>query len=265
MIDKIEQGKLEFENKNFNEALKHFNQVKKDENGYKLGQIYKVDCLMELKQYNEALEIIDMLIEEAHDVEIFWAEKVRCHLFLNEDVKALEALKELERLCGDDDKKAFVRIAKLYSILDVNDKVIEYCDKALTIDENYKEALYEKLLVAYSIQDDEMIDDVSEDLLRISDNTLISILPLIMMDIFSEKYERALDLIENCGLGDIDEEHRQLLKSGVYKRICDDLNAQIMVSEKIDLDIRDAVGLMLEFKETGKDRGEVNGVQYFIM
>ncbi len=265
MNDKIEQGKLEFENKNFKKALNHFNQIKKNEKSYLIAQIYKIDCLMQLKQYKEALKIIDMIMEEVGDMEILWVEKVRCHLFLNEDAKALKALKELERLCADDDKKGFVRIARFYSILDDNDKVIEYCDKALAIDENYREALYEKLQGASSLKDDKLIVEVSEDILRISDNTLIGILPVIMINMFSEKYEMALDLIENCELGDVDEEHRQLLRSGVYKSICDDLNAQIMLSDEVDLDIRDAVGLMVEFKETGKDHGEINGVEYYIV
>ena len=264
MNDKIKQDNIEFEKKNYQNALNCLNQVHKNEYGYKFSLIVKLDSFMRLKKYDEALKIIDLIIEESPHIEIFWAEKVRCHLFLNEDAKALDALKELEKLCGDEDKEGFVRIARFYSILNENDKVIENCDNALKVDENYLPALYEKMLATSFLKDEKMIDDISEYILNASDNDLLSMLPVIMINLFSENYEKALELIENCELGEIDEEHRQLLKGAVYKRICDDLNAQIMLSEKVDLDVRDAVRLMLEFKETGKDHGEFNGVEYYI-
>ena len=98
MNDKIKQDNIEFEKKNYQNALNCLNQVHKNEYGYKFSLIVKLDSFMRLKKYDEALKIIDLIIEESPHIEIFWAEKVRCHLFLNEDAKALDALKELEKL-----------------------------------------------------------------------------------------------------------------------------------------------------------------------
>ena len=178
--------------------------------------------------------------------------------------ETLKALEKLEGLCHDLNVDGFVRIAQYYNMLGEYDRVIENCDKALAVDEACIPALHEKLLAAFSLNDANLVGNISDELFEVSDNNLISLLPLIMANSFSGNYEKSLDIIENCELGDVGEEERMLLKYGVYNWITEDLNAQIMLSREVLLDIDVAIRLMLEFKETGKDHGEIDGVQYFI-
>ena len=266
MNDKIEQGKSEFEKENYQKALDCFNQIQEGEECYLYAQLHKIDCLMQLKQYKEALEIIDMFIEDTSNVDVFWVEKVRCHLFLHEDAKARNALKELERLYGEDDAEGLVKIAKFYNILNENEKVIEYCDKALAVDENYEPALYEKLIAASALKDEKLIENVSNDILDVCDNTLLGIMPVFTVYMISKKYEKCFELVGNCELGDgIGEEYRLAFKSGLCQKLCEDLNVQIGTYEEVDWDIDTIFRILIDFKNNGVDHGEVDGVPYFIV
>lgn len=264
MNSKIEEGKLEFENRNYEKALRCFEQASKDEES-EFVQIYKFDCLMELERYSDALKIINSLIGNYPYSEIFWKCKVRCHILLDENQDALKALSELERICDEGNKRSLVDIAELYNRLHECDKVIEYCNKALDIDETFKPALYEKMIAASSLKDGEMIDSITEDIMNISDNDLLSLLPVFTLNLFSEKYEKCLDIVNGCKMDDVKKEHVDLLKGAIYQSMSEDLNAQIGLSKKLDLSVDEAINLMLEFKKTGKDHGTIHGVEYYIL
>jgi hypothetical protein len=83
--------------------------------------------------------------------------------------------------------------------------------------------------------------------------------------LFSKKYEDCLNLVENCEDDDLKHDYGELFKGIIYNRMSDDLNAQILLADEIDLSVDDAIKLMLEFKKSGRDFGEVHGVSYFIL
>lgn len=265
MNDNIEQGKKEFKQKNYKKALGHFSQVEKDDEDYGYAQIYRFGCLFELKCFREALEIIDSLISTNPYSVLLWHEKVRCHIFLKENEKAFDALRELERVVDPQNMDHLLDVSQLYSLLDDYDGVMEYCDKALAIDSNYKPALYQKALVASKINDGEMIDSVSKDILSVCDNDLFSLMPVFLLKLFSKKYEDCFDMVENSEMDDIKEEFGEALKGVIYNDMSEDLNAKLLLTQEIDLSVDDAIKLMLEFKNNGKDHGKIHGVHYFIL
>jgi tetratricopeptide (TPR) repeat protein len=220
---------------------------------------------MELKCYREALEVINSLISKDPYSEVLWSEKARCHIFLKEDGKARSALHELERIVDGNDKKSLLGVARMYFLLDDYGKVIEYCDKALAIDGNYRPALYEKALVASRMKDDEMIDSVSKDIIDVSDGDLFSLMPVFLLKLFSKKYEDCFEIVEGSKIDDVKKEFGESLKGVIYNYMSDDLNAKIALTQEIDLPVDDALKLMFEFKNAGKDHGEIRGVPYFIL
>ena len=265
MNENIEQGKKEFDEKNYKDAMGHFKQVQKDDSEYEYAQVYIFLCLMKLRCYSDALNIINSLISKNPYNEMFWHEKTRCHIFLKENKKAESALAELERVVDGQDKDSVLNVARLYSLLDDYDKVIEYCDKALAIDGGFKAALYEKALAASSLKDDELVDSVSEDLIRVCDGDLFSLMPVFLLKLFSKKYEACLEIVEGSEMDDVKKEFGEDLKIVIYNRMSDDLNAEIALTQDIDLDVDEALKLMFEFKNTGKDFGKIHGVHYFIL
>lgn len=264
MKSKFEEGKLEFENNNYEKALECFEQVLRNEEN-DLVEIYKFECLLKLKRYAGALKVIDSLISNRPYSETLWKCKARCHIFRHESQSALKALGEVERLCDEENKGGLVDIAQIYNLLDEHDKVIEYCDKALAIDKTFKPALYEKMIVASSLKDIKMVDELTEKFLSISDNDLFGMMPVFIMNMFSKRYEKCLEIIDFCKLDDSQRQEEELLKGAIYQTLSEDLNAQIGLSEKYDLSVDDAIGLMLEFKKTGKDYGVIHGVEYYIL
>ena len=261
----IKKGRSEFKQKNYKKALNYFEKIKEDDNDYEYAIIFKISCLIELKQYGDALKLINPLIEDNPYDELLWFDKVTCHIFLKEDEKALKALNEVERVVDSSDKRRLVYVAKFYNMLGVYDKALEYCDKSLAIDENFRDALHEKSHVAIRLDDVEMIDELANKLFEISDNDILSLTPVFLLKLFAKKYKESLIVIEDC----IDDENKEetlvLFKTIIYKQLCEDLNAQILLTEEIDLSIDQALKLMFEFKESGKQDGEIQGVSYFIV
>lgn len=264
MKNKFEEGKLEFENNNYEKALECFEQVLRNEEN-DLVEIYKFECLLKLKRYVEALKVIDSLISNCPYSETLWKCKARCHIFLKDNQKALKALGEVERLCDEENKEGLVDIAQIYNLLDEHEKVIKYCDKALAVDKTFKPALYEKVIVASCLKDMKMIDELTEDILSIPGNDLFSLLPIFIMNLFSKRYEKCLEIIDFCELDGSQRQEEELLKGAIYQTLSEDLNAQIGLSKKYDLPVDDAISLMMEFKKTGRDHGVIHGVEYYIL
>jgi tetratricopeptide (TPR) repeat protein len=262
MNTKFEQGILEFENKNYEKALIHFEGVDGDDGYYEYALSYRISCLMKLEKYREALGFLNELIENNPYVDILWFEKAMCHIYLNEDEKAFSALDSLERVVDSDDKVKLLHVAKLYNILNDDLKVVEYCDKALDVDENFREAILEKSTVVLNLNDPEAVDEVSKRIVDLSDNSLISLMPAFLLKLFSKDYRGCLDVIGRCDEG---SESTEMVKSLVYKNLSEDLNAQILLTCEIDLSIDEAIDIMLDFKESGKDNGKIHGVQYFVL
>lgn len=262
MNTKFEQGILEFENENYEKALTHFNGINADDEYYEYALSYRISCLMKLKNYREALGFLNQLIENNSHVDLLWFEKAMCHINLNEDEKAFGALDSLEKVVDSDDKVKLLHIAKLYNILNDDLKVVEYCDKALDIDENFREAILEKSTVVLKLNDSEAVDEVSKRIVELSDDSFISLMPAFLLKLFSKDYRGCLDVIGECGQG---SESTEMVKSLVYNNLSEDLNAQILLTCEIDLTIDEAIDIMLDFKENGKDNGKIHGVQYFVL
>lgn len=264
MIDKIKLGKQEFDSKNYEKALGYFNGISEDDELYPVAQFYKFFCLMELKSYSDAIKPINYMIERNPYDGALWGEKARCHILLNEDEKALKALGEMERLVDLNDKDALLRVAQLYSILDRQEKVIEYADKVLAIDENNRMALYEKMSAASSLNDDNMVDEISDKILKISPDGFIGVMPVFMVKFLAGKYEDCYHMVETYG-GSIKEDIAETLKVLIYEKLSEELNAQLTLSKVYDLKIDDAIKLMFDFKNNGTDHGVIHGIQYFIL
>jgi hypothetical protein len=144
-------------------------------------------------------------------------------------------------------------------------KVIEFCNRALEVDRNYREALLEKSFAALQLDDFDMVNSISDRLLEISDGNILSLTPVFMLKLFSKDYAGCLDLINSSVDDDVKSETIELFKSVIYNKLSEDLSAQILMTQKIEISVDDALKLMLDFKEHGVDSGRINGVQYFIV
>lgn len=263
--DEFKQGRLEFKQKNFIKALKHFDRIREGDDDYEYSLPFRISCLIELKRYVEALDYLNPLIEKNPYDELLWFDKVTCHIFLNEDKKAYGALEAIERIVDPNDKARLLFVAKFYNRLNDYPKVIEYCNKALEIDKDYKEALMEKSFAALRLDDMEMINEIADRLLDISDDDIFSLTPVLMLKLFSQDYRGFLDVLEGSDDDDVKAETANLLKSLLYNRICEDLSAQILLTRDIEISVDEALEIILEFKEKGKDCGMIYDAQYFVI
>lgn len=261
--NEFDQARIEFKQENYKKALEHFENIGEEEMNYNFALPYKISCLIKLERYREALDVLNPLIEENPNEDLLWFDKVTCHIFLDEDENAFEALGVVETLVDFTNKVKLVLISKLYNMLNDYEKAIYYADKALTIDENYKEALFEKSFAAINLDDCKVIGEISDRLLEISDRDLISLTPVFLLKLFSKDYSGCFDLIN--GFDDINVKTAELFKSVLYNKMCEDLNARLLLTRKIDLSVDDALRIMFDFNEFEKSFGEVYGVHYFIV
>lgn len=262
--NKIKQFKKEYENENYEKALDILNQVLADGNHDYL-IIYKAQCLMKLKSYSEALIIINSLIEKRPYEDLLWLDKIVCHLCLNDDSEALNALGELERVVDRKNKLKLLCISKFYMQLGRYDDALRFCDYALEIDGNFRDALHTKSHILMLTDDKENLEEVLNKLFELSDKGILSVTPLFLLKLFSKRYRESRDLLNNSLEGDVDEEYVDLLKSVIYKTICEDLDVHIALEKPVDLDIDVVLELMFIFDERHIDRGIVDGVRYRIM
>ena len=127
------------------------------------------------------------------------------------------------------------------------------------------DALDEKFLTAVQLRDKKSQEEAIVKLYDISDKRLIDSMPLFFMKLLSKDYEGALDLLNEANVQKEDENYVELYKGAIYKHLTDDLNAQLMLDDNIELDVEDAIRIMLEFKENGTDHGQIHGVNYFVL
>ena len=265
MKSKFKQGIEEFENESYDCALKHFESIGQDDDDYEISLLYKISCLIHLKRYRQALSLSNRLIEKYPREFPLWFDKARCHILLKEYDEMESALNHLERIVDKTDKVDLLYMAKLYNYLHDNSKALEYVNMALEIDENYVDALDEKFLTAVQLRDKKSQEEAIVKLYDISDKRLIDSMPLFFMILLSKDYEGALDLLNEANVQKEDENYVELYKGAIYKHLTDDLNAQLMLDDNIELDVEDAIRIMLEFKENGTDHGQIHGVNYFVL
>ena len=261
----IENGRREFDEGNYEKALDCFKQVDCDNEHYEYAQLFVANCLMELERYADSLKVIDELISQNPYNKLAWFNKALCQIFLKENDVALFTIGELLRMIDMGSKYDLVFIAKLYKLLDIYDEALKFCNLALEIDENFKDALYEKSLIAMRVDDDEIISEVSDKLFDLSDEGILGLMPVFILKLFSKNYSDCIELINKVDDGKLDEEHVKMLKAMVYKQICEDKCVNLLVVNSEDFPLDDALDAMIEFVENGKDNGRVNGVQYYII
>ena len=261
----IENGKNEFDNGNYEKALDHFKLVNSNNEHYEYAQLFVANCLMELKRYDDSLDIVDKLISLNPYNKLAWFNRALCQIFLKDEEKALATIGEIIRLIDLRSKYDLVFVAKLYKLLNIYDEALKFCDLALEIDENFKDALYEKSLVAMRLDDDELINDVWDRLLELSDGGPLGFMSVFILKLFSKNYSACIDLINGLDGDKFDDEHIMMLKAMVYQQICEDLCVNLLVVNSEDFPLDDALDAMIDFVENKTDNGKINGVQYYII
>ena len=260
---KIEKGKTEFEKGNFEEALNYFKQVESDDYHYELALMFMSSCLMEIEEYGEALNVSNQLIEMDAYNKFAWFNKALCQIFLK-DSRAFRTVENVVKVIDPMDKYDLVYVAKLYKLLNEYNKALIYCDSALKIDENFKDALYEKFLIAIMIDDDELMEEVSEKIFYASDD-LTGFMPLMIIRLFSKDYIGCKKLIEEANTKKFDKEHLDIIKSVIYKQISEDFNANLLLVNGEDISLDNALEALFDFVETGKNQGKIDGTKYYII
>ena len=248
-----------FHEGNYKKALSCFQNVEKDDVHYDEALKCQTFCFIRLEQYKKALEIINPLISKHPYDDLLWCNKIHCHIFLNENDKALKYLGELERLIDEKDISDIVMVANLYNMLNEYDKALIYSDKALAIDESYIKAIYQKIFAVMGKDDDVMLNEATDLLLKHSGNNFMNRVPAFLIKLFSKEYRQALDIVENCN-----HEAFELLKSAIYVRMCDDLSVNVVTAEKCEISVDEALEILFDYVESGKTSGTIGEVKYFI-
>lgn len=261
----IEKGKIEFDEGNYEKALVYFEQVDLGDEHYEFAQLFAATCLMELERYGSSLDIVDRVISLNPQNKFAWFNRVMCQIFLKEKEMAVESLSEILLIIDMESKYDLVFVAKLYRILNLYDDALKFCDLALEIDGDFKEAIYEKSLVAMWLDDEKVMNDVSDKLFNLSDRGLGGFLSAFILKLYSKNYLGCIQLIEGIDGEKFDDDHIKMLKALVYQQICEDLCVNLLVVNSQDFQLDNALKAMVDFVENGKDNGEIDGVQYYII
>ena len=260
---KIQEAKKEFDDKNYVVALEILNGEKFDEEYFKLVAFLKIGCLRSLKRHDEALDVINSAIEKYPYEDIFWTQKVQCHYFNDEKDKALKSLMEVERIVDVNDKNALVEVSELFSLVGDYENALKYCNVALSIDENFVDAVRQKAMVASFLEDYDMMNDCADRLLQLYDKDVLKLMVPLMLKLFSKRYDDALDIVN--GVDILDEEYDLLLKSAIHNFMVEDLNIEIGTAQPVEITIDDVLGILMDYHYNGVESGEIQGVHYFII
>jgi len=263
MNSNIVKGKREYDDKNFKKAVEYFDRVSSDDGDYLGAALYKINALMELKEYSGCLKFINSLIEESPYDELLWYEKVRCHIFLKQKIQAFDALKEFERLVDGDDKYFTLSIARFYELLGDSYSALIFCNKAIALDGNYEEAFYEKAQIATRLQDHDLMVECGEKLIEFADGDVVKLMLPFMLNLYADNYQRSYEIV--AMMGELDEEHCELLKYSIYQNMLDDWGVEIRTDAPVEWHVDEALRLLFQFGNYGVDKGVYGGVSYMIL
>ena len=263
MNARIKKAREEFESGNYEKALGYLKRVKPNDNHYDLALVIKYSALMNLKRYSEAIKIINRLIGENPYDEYLWSRKVTCHYFNGEKEEAIKALGEYERVVDREDVEKLVSFAKTCNLLDKDDLALKYCNLALDIDDKSFEALIEKSMVAISMHDKELMNECADKIIDLNLEDSVKLMMPFTLKIFAHEYKSAFQLIDR--FKEIDESFDEMLKVGIYNRMCDDLNIQLISLGELEIDIDETLDLMFDYYYGGVNQGIIKGVKYFII
>lgn len=261
---KINKGRIEFNDENYEDALNYFDAVDESDEDYDYVLIFKITCLMELERYDKALFLIDSLLSEDPDDELFLYEKIRCHIALNEKEEALSALKDFEKIMSKDNKNMALDIARFYKFLGEYKFALRFCNMALSVDENFEDALLEKSLIAISLDNDEIIDNCANKLLSLVDGDKYKIIPIFLLKIYSGKFRDCVDILDRFK-EEFNDETCEMLKTIVFNQLCENLGVTIHLTEDGDVSVGEAIEMLFDYSENGVKYGIINDVGFVIM
>ncbi len=264
MNSRIKKGRVEFNDENYEEALKYFDEVSEDDEDFMYVLIFKITCLMELERYDKALFLIESLLKEDSKDELLLYEKIRCHIALNEKIEALTTLKIFENVISSDDKRMVLCVAKFYKILGEYGDALKFCNEALKIDENFEEAVREKSLISIGLNDHEMINSCADKLSEIIGYRGMGMVSVFLLKLYISRFDDCLFIVENLE-DDFKDDTLLMLKSIVYKEFCEKLGVNLHVWGEVEISIDEAINLLKDYKENGIDSGIIKGVDFKIM
>lgn len=264
MNSKIKKGRIEFNDENYEKALRYFDEVGEDDEDYMYVMFFKITCLMELERYDNALFLIESSLEEDPNDEILLYEKIRCHIALNEKEEAVNALKDFEKNISHDNKRMLLAVSKFYRIFGDFDNALKFCNEALEIDWSFEEAIREKSLIGIDLDDEEMVDSCADRLLEIVDNQGIAVISVFLLKLFISKFDDCLAIVENLG-DDFDGDTINMLKYIVYREFSEKLGVNVHLNEDVEMSVDDALLLLKEYDENGVRCGVIKGVAFKIM
>lgn len=264
MDSKINKGRIEFNDENYEKALTYFDAVEEDDEDYDYVLIFKISCLMELEKYDKALFLIDSLLAEDGDDELLMYEKIRCHIALDEKAEALDCLKKFERIVPKDNKNMILDVARFYKFLGEYKKALRFCNMALYEDEFFEDAIYEKALIAIALENEEIVDKCANRLLDVVEDDYYKILPIFLLKLYCAKFEDCVSIIDNLE-DKFEDETCDMLRTVVFNQLCEKLDVNIHLTEDVDLSVGDAVGLLLDYEQTGIKYGIINDANFIIM
>lgn len=264
MNSKIKKGRVEFNDENYEGALKYFDEVGEDDEDYMYVLIFKITCLMELKRYGEALFLIESLLSEDPEDELLLYEKIRCHIALDEGKEAFDALKNFEKIISQDNKRMLLAVSQFYRLLGDYGNALKFCDKSLEIDDCFEEAIREKSIIGIDLDDDEMINDCADKLWGIVDNHGIEVVYVFLLKLFTSKFDDCLLIADNLN-DDFDEDSIKMLKSIVYDEFSKKLGVNVHLNKEAEIPVDDAISLLKGYEENGICCGMINGISFRIM
>lgn len=264
MNSKINKGRIEFNDENYEKALTYFDAIEEDDEDYDYVLIFKITCLMELEKYDQALFLIDSLLAEDGEDELLMYEKIRCHIALDEKAEALDTLKKFERIIPKDNKNMMLDVARFYKFLGEYKKALKFCNGALHIDDDFEEAIYEKSLVAIALGNDEIVDNCANKLMDVAGDDQYKILPIFLLKLYCGKFDDCVGIIDDLE-DKFQDETCDMLRTVVFNQLCEKLDVNIHLTEDIDLSVGDAIGLLLDYEQTGIKCGIINDANFIIM
>ncbi|MBQ6098340.1 MAG: bacterial transcriptional activator domain-containing protein [Methanobrevibacter sp.] len=264
MNSKINKGRLQFNDENYEKALNYFDEVDEDDEDYDYVLIFKISCLMELERYDKALFLIDSLLGEDSGDELLLYEKIRCHIALDEKIEALDTLKEFEKVIDKEDKQMMLDVARFYKVLGEFNKALIFCNGALSVDDEFEDALFEKSVVAIALNKDEIVNNCANKLLNIVGYDRFRVLPVFLLKLYLGRFRDCMDIVDNLD-GEFKSEILLMLKMVVFNQLSLDLGVNVHIEGDDDISVGQAIDLLFDYDENGVDEGIINNTSFVIM